>query len=414
MKNIDLAIIGGGPAGLAAAVKAKQMGLKDVVVFERDSFPGGILKQCIHNGFGLEIFNEELSGPEYAERYIKMAQKENVNIELNSMVVELNNNKEIAVISPYSGYNEYRCKSVILSMGCRERPRGATDIAGTRPAGVYTAGHAQRLINIEGIMPGKKVIIFGSGDIGMIMARRLTLEGAKVEAVLARRSYANGLTRNIVQCLNDYNIPLYLKSGIIEIYGRSRVEGVAVIEYDEQLNPLPNTERYIECDTVLLSVGLIPENELTKMTGLKMDNKTGGPYINNWFETEIPGLFACGNVVHVNDIVDNASREAEIAAIGAYNRLNNIVNNNCSISVEYSEKTISQIIPHNIVNLDYDLDINFRVKKPMGKNIVRVGSCFEKKYPFQRPAEMIRITIPKEVLKDIGREKTMKVICEEI
>ena len=414
MKNIDLAIIGGGPAGLAAAVKAKEMGIKDVVVFERDSFPGGILKQCIHNGFGLEIFNEELSGPEYAERYIKKAKEVNVDIELNSMVVELNSNKEITVISPYNGYNEYRCKSIILSMGCRERPRGATDIAGTRPAGVYTAGHAQRLINIEGIMPGKKAIIFGSGDIGMIMARRLTLEGAKVEAVLARRSYANGLTRNIVQCLNDYNIPLYLKTGIIEIYGKSRVEGVAIVEYDEQLNPLPNTERYIECDTILLSVGLIPENELTKMTGLKMDYKTGGPCINNWFETEIPGLFTCGNVVHVNDIVDNASREAEIAATGAYNRLNNIINNNCSITVEYSEKTISQIIPHNIVNLDYDLDINFRVKKPMGKNVVRVGCCFEKKYPFQRPAEMIRITIPKEVLKDMGREKTIKVICEEI
>ena len=192
------------------------------------------------------------------------------------------------------------------------------------------------------------------------------------------------------------------------------MEGVAVVEYDEQLNPLPNTERYVECDTVLLSVGLIPENELTKMTGLKMDHKTSGPYINNWFETEIPGLFACGNVVHVNDIVDNVSKEAEIAARGAYNRLNNNIGNNFSITVEYSEKTISQIIPHKIVTLDYDLDINFRVKKPMGKNIVRVGSCFEKKYPFQKPAEMIRITIPKEVLKDISGEKTIKVTCEEI
>ncbi len=414
MKNIDLAIIGGGPAGLAAAIKAKKMGIKDIVIFERDSFPGGILKQCIHNGFGLEIFDEELSGPEYAERYIKLAEKEKINIELNSMVVDLNKDKEITVVSPYSGYNEYKCKTIILSMGCRERPRGATDIAGTRPAGVYTAGHAQRLINIEGIMPGYKVVIFGSGDIGMIMARRMTLEGAKVEAVLARRPYANGLTRNIVQCLNDYDIPLLLKTGITEIYGQSRVEGVAIVEYDEGLNPVPNTEKYIECDTVLLSVGLVPENELTKLTGLKMDNKTGGPYINNWFETAIPGLFACGNVVHVNDIVDNVSLEGEIAAIGAYNRLNNINTDKSSINIECSEDTISQIIPHQIVNFDYDVNINFRVRKPMGKNIIKIGRYMEKKYSFQKPAEMIRIKIPKKILREMKNEKNVKISCQEV
>jgi NADPH-dependent 2,4-dienoyl-CoA reductase/sulfur reductase-like enzyme len=274
--HVDLAIIGAGPAGLAAAVEAKRLGIKDLVVFERDERPGGILRQCIHAGFGLEKFNEELTGPEYANRYIKMAESWRIDISLDTTVLNIDKNRALTVVSEQGGLRQVDCKSVILAMGCRERPRGALGIPGTRPAGVFTAGHAQRLINVEGYMPGRTVVILGSGDIGLIMARRLALEGAQVKAVAEILPYPSGLIRNVVQCLNDFAIPLLLRHTVAEIHGDKRVEGVTLVQVDDRWNPVEGTAQCIECDTLLLSVGLIPENELSKAAGVTIDPKTGG------------------------------------------------------------------------------------------------------------------------------------------
>lgn len=319
--NLDLAIIGSGPAGLAAAVKAKQLGIKNVVVFERDERPGGILPQCIHNGFDLQKFKEELTGPEYINRYIKMAKAHSVDIELNTTTLEIDKNRSLTAVSEYGGLRNYHCRSIILAMGCRERPRGAIGIPGTRPAGVFTAGQAQRLVNIEGYMPGETAVIQGSGDVGMIMARRLSLEGAEVKAVTEIQPFTSGLIRNEVQCLHDFDIPLLLSHTVVEIHGDKRVEGVSVAEVDAGWQPLEGTEHFIACDTLLLSVGLIPENELSKMAGVSLDPQTGGAYVNELLETDVPGIFSCGNVLHVNDYVDEVSSEGEIAARGAQSRI---------------------------------------------------------------------------------------------
>jgi thioredoxin reductase len=407
--HVDLAIIGAGPAGLAAAVEAKRLGIKDLVVFERDERPGGILRQCIHAGFGLEKFNEELTGPEYANRYIKMAESWRIDISLDTTVLNIDKNRALTVVSEQGGLRQVDCKSVILAMGCRERPRGALGIPGTRPAGVFTAGHAQRLINVEGYMPGRTVVILGSGDIGLIMARRLALEGAQVKAVAEILPYPSGLIRNVVQCLNDFAIPLLLRHTVAEIHGDKRVEGVTLVQVDDRWNPVEGTAQCIECDTLLLSVGLIPENELSKAAGVTIDPKTGGAYVNDYFETSVEGVFSCGNVLHVNDVVDNVSLEGETAAYGAFHRIKGLPAERPIISIK-GDDTIGQIVPQRITGLR-DTTFHMRVNRPMKKFILRVGDRFEKKYPYARPSEMIWVKVPKAVFSDV--RGSVIVRCEE-
>jgi len=413
IRNLDLAIIGSGPAGLAAAVKARQLGIKDLVVFERDERPGGILPQCIHNGFGLQKFKEELTGPEYANRYIQMAQAHSVDIELDSTVLEIDPNRNLTAVSEYSGLRNYHCRSIILAMGCRERPRGAIGIPGTRPAGVFTAGQAQRLVNIEGYMPGENIVIQGSGDVGMIMARRLTLEGAKVKAVTEIQPYTSGLIRNEVQCLHDFDIPLMLRHTVAEIHGDRRVEGVTVVEVDTDWNPIDGTEKLIACDTLLLSVGLIPENELSKLAGVSLDPQTGGAYVNEVLETRVPGIFSCGNVLHVNDYVDEVSNQGEIAARGAFYRIKNrMPAREMRISID-GDQTVGQVVPQTISG---ELPVTFyiRVKRPMQKMTLRIGEIFEKKIPYARPSEMIQVRLSKKSFSQMEPSTTrLKVSCED-
>ena len=315
-----LAIIGGGPAGLAAALAAREAGVEDILILERDSVLGGILNQCIHNGFGLHTFKEELTGPEYAYRFIRRVEEAGIPCLTDTMVVDLEEEegeKYITAMNRKDGILTIRTKAIILAMGCRERPRGALNIPGFRPAGVYSAGTAQRLVNIEGKMPGRDVVILGSGDIGLIMARRMTLEGAKVHTVAEIMPYSGGLKRNIVQCLDDFGIPLKLSTTVVKIHGKERVEGVTLAKVDGHMKPIPGTEEYIPCDTLLLSVGLLPENELTEELGAKMSPVTRGPLVNESMETSLSGVFACGNVLHVHDLVDFVSQEAALAGKAA-------------------------------------------------------------------------------------------------
>ena len=316
----ELAIIGGGPAGLAAALAAREAGVEDILILERDSVLGGILNQCIHNGFGLHTFHEELTGPEYAYRFIEQVEEAKIPFLTDTMVVDLEEEegeKYITAMNSKDGLLTIRAKAIILAMGCRERPRGALNIPGFRPAGVYSAGTAQRLVNIEGKMPGKDVVILGSGDIGLIMARRMTLEGAKVRTVVEIMPYSGGLKRNIVQCLDDFGIPLKLSTTVVKIHGKERVEGVTLAKVDGHMKPIPGTEEFIPCDTLLLSVGLLPENELTEELGAKMSPVTRGPLVNESMETSLSGVFACGNVLHVHDLVDFVSQEAGLAGKAA-------------------------------------------------------------------------------------------------
>lgn len=317
MKHVDIVVIGGGPAGMAAALEARRCGVKNVLIIERDKELGGILQQCIHNGFGLHVFGEELTGPEYAWRFEQQVKSEGIEYMLNTMVLEVTPDRVVTAVNSTDGLVHIKAGAVVLCMGCRERTRGALNIPGTRAAGILTAGAAQRFVNMEGYLPGKKIVILGSGDIGMIMARRLTLEGAQVKMVCEIMPQSKGLIRNKVQCLDDFGIPLRLRCTVVRIHGKDRLEGVTVAYVDEDRKPIPETMEYVECDTLLLSVGLIPENELSREAGIAIDPSTGGPYVSKNMETSVEGIFACGNVVHVHDLVDNVTTESYIAGRAA-------------------------------------------------------------------------------------------------
>ncbi|MBS6311470.1 MAG: FAD-dependent oxidoreductase [Firmicutes bacterium] len=365
MKQVQLAIIGGGPAGLAAAIAAREKGVEDILIIERDKELGGILNQCIHAGFGLHTFGQELTGPEYAGRFISRVQQLHIPYLLRTMVLDLSRDRVLTVTGPETGLIQIQAQAVILAMGCRERPRGALNIPGYRPAGIYSAGTAQRLVNMEGFMPGKNVVILGSGDIGLIMARRMTLEGAKVHAVAEVLPYSGGLKRNIVQCLEDFDIPLYLSTTVVDIHGRERLEGVTLARVDENRRPIPGTEQYIPCDTLLLSVGLLPENELSSAAGVHLSGVTGGPEVTDRLATSIPGVFACGNVLHVHDLVDFVSQEAQRAGENAALYLQGARAGSRSVRLE-GKNGVRYTVPQSIdpENMDETVTVRFRVAQP--------------------------------------------------
>ena len=391
----DVCVVGGGPAGLAAAVSAKKNGAEKVLIVERDESLGGILQQCIHPGFGLKLFNEELTGPEYFGRFIDEAEQVGVETLLGSMVLEVSDNV-VTCINPEYGVCEINAKAIVLAMGCRERTRANIVIPGTRPAGVYTAGTAQRLMNRQNEMVGKKVVILGSGDIGMIMARRLTLEGAKVEAVVEIMDFLAGLTRNRVQCLDDFGIPLLLSHTVVDIKGNDRVEGVVIAEVDENKKPIESTKREIECDTLLLSVGLIPENELTSNAGIKISPVTKGPEVNQYMQTSKPSVFACGNVVHVNDLVDNVSAESATAGKNAALYAAGNLQNADAIAVKTGEN-VRYVCPQNVIAGDESVDLYFRVMQPKKGVVITVcdgeNVLFKRKAVKVNPGEMEKATV---------------------
>ncbi len=360
MKSIDLVIVGGGPAGMAAAVAAYDAGLRDILILERDTSLGGILRQCIHNGFGLHRFGEELTGPEYAYRYEQQVLDRKIDFKLNTMVLDISPDKVITAMNSEDGMFTLSAKAIVLAMGCRERPKGALNICGTRPSGIFSAGTAQKFVNIDGYMPGKKIVILGSGDIGLIMARRMTLEGAEVKAVCELMPYSGGLARNIEQCLNDFKIPLMLSHTVVEIHGKERVTGITIAKVDEHRKPIAETRQYIECDTLLLSCGLIPENELTRNASIEMDRITNGAAVDQSRQTSIEGVFACGNVLHVHDLVDYVSEEAEIAGRAAADYVMNEKSADGTSFTLVTDGKIRYTVPQRITS-DTDVTVYFRV-----------------------------------------------------
>ena len=450
MECRDIVIIGGGPAGLAAAIAAKKSGINDVIILERDSCLGGILNQCIHNGFGLHTFKEELTGPEYAARYIEKAVEKNIPYKLNTMVLSISDKLEITAVNEEDGLINIKAKAVILAMGCRERPRGALNIPGFRPAGVYSAGTAQRLINIEGQQVGKEIVILGSGDIGLIMARRMTLEGAKVKLVAELLPYSGGLKRNIVQCLDDFGIPLLLSHTVVEIHGKKRVTGVTIAKVGNDRKPIAGTDEYHTCDTLLLSVGLLPENELSKSAGVELSNITGGPVVNDSLTTSVEGIFACGNVLHVHDLVDFVSEEAAIAGENAaeyvlnyaacsclgsvksaisdvgdievsneYEVADNIPENNQKFIDIKAEGGVRYTVPQkvNVMTMKDRLKIRFRVGDVYKDKFISVYAGEErilhKKKKILAPGEMEEVLLEKAKLKNIDGLSGIRVCLEE-
>ena len=417
----DLIIIGGGPAGLAAAIAAKKQGIDNLLVLERDRELGGILNQCIHHGFGLHTFKEELTGPEYAARFIEQAKELNIPYKLNTMVVDISPEKTVTAISKEDGLTVMEAKSVILAMGCRERSRGALNIPGYRPAGIFSAGTAQRLVNMEGYMPGKEVVILGSGDIGLIMARRMTLEGAKVKVVAELMPYSGGLKRNIVQCLDDFGIPLKLSHTVVDIDGKERVKGVTLAEVDSKGKPIPGTEEYIPCDTLLLSVGLLPENELSRSAGVELSRVTSGPVVNESLETSVEGIFACGNVLHVHDLVDFVSQEA--AAAGAHaaayiKGTSETADADEKVIEIHAENGVRYTVPSTIrlSHMEDNLTVRFRVgavyKNCYISTYLNDERIARKKRPVVAPGEMEDIRLKKETLEAYPDLKTVTVRIE--
>lgn len=408
MKNYDLVIVGGGPAGLAAAEAARKNGIENMIILERDKELGGILNQCIHNGFGLHTFKEELTGPEYAQRFIDRVKELEIPYKLNTMVLDISRDKKVTIMNREEGLQELQARSVILAMGCRERPRGALNIPGFRPAGIYSAGTAQRLVNMEGFMPGREVVILGSGDIGLIMARRMTLEGAKVKVVAELMPYSGGLKRNIVQCLDDFGIPLKLSHTVIDIDGKERVKGITLAQVDGKGKPIPGTEEYYSCDTLLLSVGLIPENELSKEAGVELSPVTSGPVVNESLETNIPGVFACGNVLHVHDLVDFVSEEAAAAGKNAARYVLE------AADTDSAEKEVP-IVPTGGVRYTVPSHIRIDKMEEQLKVRFRVGAVYSgcyvsayldeerilhRKRPVMAPGEMEEILLKKQQLRE--------------
>lgn len=421
MKVYDIVIVGGGPAGMAAAVTAKKQGIDRILILERDHELGGILNQCIHNGFGLHTFQEELTGPEYADRFIGQVKSYNIEYKLNTMVMDVSRDKRVTAMNREEGMFEIQAKAIIFAMGCRERSRGALNIPGYRPAGIYSAGTAQRLVNMEGFLPGREVVILGSGDIGLIMARRMTLEGAKVKVVAELMPYSGGLKRNIVQCLDDYGIPLKLSHTVIDIKGKERVEGVTLAEVDENRRPIEGTEEFYSCDTLLLSVGLIPENEISGSMGVELNPITSGPKVNERLETSIEGVFACGNVLHVHDLVDFVSEEA--AAAGK----------NAAMYVQEGESASEQgrkiklrplegvryTVPETInpMRIDEKLTVRFRVGNVYQNCYISVyfdeERVLHRKRQIVAPGEMEEIKLSKEELLKYPNLDTITIKIEE-
>ena len=426
MNKTKIAIIGGGPAGLAAAIEARKAGVENILILERDRCLGGILNQCIHNGFGLHTFKEELTGPEYAQRFIDQAAELQIPFRLNTMVMGIalaedgSGDKLITYLNREEGLVQLRAEAVILAMGCRERPRGALNIPGFRPAGIYTAGTAQRLVNIEGFMPGKSVVILGSGDIGLIMARRMTLEGAKVQVVAELMPYSGGLKRNIVQCLNDFDIPLKLSHTVVNIEGKERVQAVTIAQVDDKSKPVPGTEERYECDTLLLSCGLLPENELTSALGAVISPVTRGPEVNESLETSVPGVFACGNVLHVHDLVDFVSQEAGQAGRNAARYVSGSTGSVEAADIRVKAEggvryTVPEII--NTDRLEDTLTLRFRVGavytdiyESVYLNDTRI---LHRKKKIAAPGEMETVVLKKSAFQEVSDLKSITVKLEE-